>query len=232
MGTGGIASKWEIRGLAVAPLFFLPFVTGLVRGWWTAGTVMLSPPEPTVMPMVEAGEQPDRLAVPVLPESPAQVDEGRELYYYHCMPCHGDRGQGLTDEWRQVWVEDHQNCWARGCHTGREMAAFPIPRFVPPVTGSTWALSRFQTAEELFSFVRETQPPQRPGVLSDEDYWALTAFLLHENRRLPAGADLGHEETKRSAPNCGILAVAIIGPLLGMWVVSRAGQRSRSGLTE
>ena len=37
---------------------------------------------------------PDPLAIPLLPESPTQVDIGRNLYYYHCMPCHGDQGQG------------------------------------------------------------------------------------------------------------------------------------------
>ncbi len=61
----------------------------------------------------------DPLAIPVLPEDPTQVDIGRVSYYYNCMPCHGDHGQGLTEEWRQTWVVDHRNCWDRGCHSGR-----------------------------------------------------------------------------------------------------------------
>jgi hypothetical protein len=131
----------------------------------------------------------ERLAEPVLPESPAPVDAGRHLYYHHCMPCHGDRGQGLTDEFRELWVDDHQNCWGRGCHNGRPESAFAIPRSVPAVvSGSSQALTLFDTAEDLFVFLRDTQPPQRAGALADDQYWALTAFLLDENGRpLPAG---------------------------------------------
>ncbi len=228
MWISGGAFRRRPHGFLLAPLLFVPVVAGLITGWCRPDTGASAPPEPTTMPMAGGGEQPDRLAIPILPESPTQVDEGRVLYYYHCMPCHGDRGQGLTDEWRQVWVEDHQNCWGRGCHTGREMAAFPIPRFVPPVTGSSWTLSRFQTADELFAFLRETQPPQRPGALLSEEYWALVAFLLDENGRLAAGVELGRGQISQSVPRCGILAIAIVGPLLGMLAVSWAGKWKRS----
>jgi len=137
----------------------------------------------------------DRLAEPVPSNSPTQVERGRSVYYYHCMPCHGDRGQGLTDEFRAVWEPDHRNCWARGCHTGKaELAAFYIPREVPAVAGAPAALGGFPQTDALFSYVRQTQPPQRPGALTDAEYWDVTAFLLEENgrsaevSRLAAGA--------------------------------------------
>jgi hypothetical protein len=187
-----------------------------------------APPQPTGMP----GE--DRLAMPVLPESPTQVDTGRYLYYFHCMPCHGDRGQGLTDEWRQVWVEDHQNCWGRNCHAGRsEMDAFYIPRFVPPLSGSPQALGSFQAPEDLFVFLQQTQPPQRPGALSEEEYWALTAFLLDQNDRLPSGAQgpagLGHSISRSDwvlATLVPLLALSLV-----LWLAKRpktAGNREES----
>jgi len=53
---------------------------------------------------VAAGQTPqptptiDRLATPVMPPSPQPADYGRQVYYLNCMPCHGDVGQGLTDE--------------------------------------------------------------------------------------------------------------------------------------
>lgn len=191
----------RLGSLAILWLFLLPPLRGHV-----------APPQPPEMP----GD--DRLAVPVLPESPTQVDTGRYLYYFHCMPCHGDRGQGLTDEWRQVWVKDHQNCWGRTCHTGQsEMAAFYIPRFVPPVSGSPQALRSFQAPEDLFVFLQETQPPQRPGALSQEEYWALTAFLLDENGRLPSEAQgpagLGHSISSAD------LVIATLVPLLALFSV-------------
>jgi hypothetical protein len=178
------------------------------------------PPQPTGMP----GE--DRLAMPVLPESPTQVDTGESLYYFHCMPCHGDRGQGLTDEWREVWVEDHQNCWGRNCHTGRsELAAFYIPRYVPPVSGSPQALGSFHAPEDLFVFLQGTQPPQRPGALSEEEYWALTAFLLDQNDRLPSEAQgpagLGHSISS------GYLVLATLVPLLALSLVLWLARRPK-----
>jgi len=162
----------------------------------------------------------DRLAEPVLPESPTQVDIGRNLYYFHCMPCHGDQGQGLTDEFREIWVEDHQNCWARGCHTGRsELAAFYIPRSIPAVIGTPQALRPFQTAEELFAFLRATQPPQRPGALDDSEYWALTSFLLHEN-----GRPLPGDESRQAVPGAG-LALATLAPLLALFATAWLARR-------
>jgi hypothetical protein len=168
----------------------------------------------TATPWPSETPTPDRLATPVMPESPTQLDIGRNLYYHHCMPCHGDRGQGLTDEWRQVWVEDHQNCWAHRCHTGQPDEGFAIPRFVPPVSGSPQVLGGFQTADNLFDFLRHTHPPQRPGALSDTECWALTAFLLHENGRLPPNVEVGPGAAERSEPRVGVIATVTLGLLL------------------
>ncbi len=163
----------------------------VTAGGRATGERVHAPPEPG-----EAATA-DRLARPVLGASPTQVELGRYHYYYNCMPCHGDQGQGLTDEWRSVWEEDHQNCWARGCHTGKsELAAFYIPHVVPPVVG----LSHFQTAEALFTFLRTTQPPQRPGSLTDAEYWAVTAFLLYQSGRLSPDAEIGPSSTSFVVP--------------------------------
>lgn len=143
-------------------------------------------PQTAVTPTV------DRLALPVLSEHPSQVELGSYLYYHHCMPCHGDRGQGLTDEWREVWVEDHQNCWGKGCHSFRDQdEVFTIPTTIPPVSGTTHFILRFSEPANLFEYLRLTHPPQTPGILTDEQYWALTAFLLVENGQLPSEGEVG-----------------------------------------
>jgi hypothetical protein len=108
------------------------------------------------------------------------------------MPCHGDKGQGLTDEFRSLWVEDHQNCWARGCHAGRvEDLGFPIPRTVPALVSSAGDLPPFETAGEFFKYLQTTHPPQHPGYLPAEEYWAIVAYILAENNRLPPGGAMG-----------------------------------------
>ncbi len=134
----------------------------------------------------------DPLTKPELPENPTQVELGRDSYFYNCMPCHGDQGLGLIDEWREVWVEDLQNCWAHSWHGNRiSDEGFPIPLVIPAVGGISGSLRRFPSPEDLHSYLRDTHPPQRPGVLPEEDYWALTAFLLEENDQLPPGTELG-----------------------------------------
>ncbi|MGH2538884.1 MAG: hypothetical protein ACRDHL_15955, partial [Candidatus Promineifilaceae bacterium] len=60
----------------------------------------------------------DRLASPT-PAGHAQSDSGAQLYWLHCQPCHGDQGQGLTDEWRAQYPPEEQNCWQSGCHGPR-----------------------------------------------------------------------------------------------------------------
>lgn len=155
-----------------------------------------SPNSPAIPAAFAQGAKPtptvDPLEIPELPENPTQVDKGRVSYYYNCMPCHGDHGQGLTEEWRMIWVEDHQNCWDRGCHGGRPGdEGFPLPRTISALIGPTAGLDRFPSADDLYQYLVDTHPPQRPGALPKEEYWALTAFLLAENGRLPPGKHLG-----------------------------------------
>lgn len=221
--TGGrrVPSTLDAGSFAFVALFLLPLLGTHLTGGRMPDGVALGPPQPTQMPEL------DRLAIPVLPESPTQVEAGRYLYYFHCMPCHGDRGQGLTNEWREVWVEDHQNCWGRGCHTGSpEIGAFFIPRFVPPVSGSPQALKAFETADDLFAFLRETQPPQRPGALSDSEYWELTAFLLHENDRLASDTQVGPKALSASVPGSDLILATLL-PLLALFSVLWLAKRRR-----
>ena len=135
-----------------------------------------------------------RLDEPPLPSNPTQLELGRHLYWLNCAACHGDRGQGLTDEWRSLYVED-ANCWARGCHAGHNGdKGFPIPHNVPAIISSSGNLPPFATAEQLFEFLRTTHPPQNPGFMPYSDYWALTTYLLNENGRLPPGQVLGPQK--------------------------------------
>jgi len=154
---------------------------------------------------------PDRLAIPVLPPNPSQADLGLQVYYYHCMPCHGDKGQGLTDEWRKVWVEDHQNCWARGCHAGRQGdEGFPLPGYIPGVHD----LSRFSNPQDLFIYLKTTHPPQKPGTLKEDEYRHVTAFLLQQADRLTNGEMMGKSTSPRDSLSGIFSLLAITGATL------------------
>ena len=81
-------------------------------------------------------ERDKRVLNQLLPASPQPRDFGQQVYYLNCMPCHGDVGQGLTDEWRDVREEEHRDCWVSGCHGGRAGdEGFPVPHTVPMVIG-------------------------------------------------------------------------------------------------
>ena len=164
---------------------------------------------------------PERLAIPQLPENPTQVEVGAEVYYYHCMPCHGDVGQGLTEEFRGVWVEDHQNCWARGCHTGRvEDEGFPIPKYVPGVLH----LPSFPTPESLYTYLSIAHPPQRPGALTEQQYWSVTAHVLYLAGRLEADGHVGPQPQKL---NETLALLAVLAALALIWVTSQVASAPR-----
>jgi len=125
----------------------------------------------------------DPLEEPPLPPNPTEYELGRNLYWHWCMTCHGDRGQGLTDEFRGIWEPEHQNCWGRGCHVGRVGdEGFPIPTVVPAVVNDTH-LTQFMSVEQLSDYLEATHPPQSPGVLKSEEYHAIALFVFTLNGR-------------------------------------------------
>jgi len=130
-------------------------------------------PTPTYDPLVE----------PLLPENSTEFELGRNLYWHWCMTCHGDRGQGLNDEFRGIWEPEHQNCWGRGCHAGRQGdKGFPIPTVVPALVSETH-LVQFASVKDLSDFLKATHPPQSPGILKDEEYHAIAIFVFAMNDR-------------------------------------------------
>src|ERR1051325_452370 len=90
------------------------------------------PAAPSHPQLTTAVPTPDRLAKPTLPASPSQADYGAQVYWLSCLPCHGDRGQGLTDEFREVYPPEDRNCWNSGCHGKRPYQnGFTLPTAIP-----------------------------------------------------------------------------------------------------
>jgi len=125
---------------------------------------------------------PDRLAQPTLPPEPSQADLGAQQYWLSCMPCHGDRGQGLTDEFRQTYPPEDRNCWESGCHGERPYdSGFTLPEHIPALIGPQATLGKFTTADGLHAYIKAAMPFWKPGSLTEEESWLVTAFLLREN---------------------------------------------------
>jgi hypothetical protein len=143
----------------------------------------------------------DRLAAPPTVESPTQADTGAQVYWLNCQPCHGDVGQGLTDEWRAQYPLEDQYCWDRGCHGERPYeGGFTLPTNVPAVIGPG-ALSRFAAAADLSDYVSRAMPFQAPASLRTDDYLAVIAFLVRENGRYNSSLRLDAEAAGQSVVN-------------------------------
>jgi len=93
-----------------------------------------------------------------LPSGSGSVSEGAEVYAQHCLACHGEEGEaGINDR------------LAGGHGTMRSEA--PVKTL-----GSFWPY-----ATTVFDYVRRAMPYQDPGSLSDDEVYALTAYLLFIN---------------------------------------------------
>ena len=93
-----------------------------------------------------------------LPAGSGTAREGRELYAQHCLACHGESGRdGIND----------------ALAGGHGTLDGPQPE---RTIGSYWPY-----ATTIFDYVRRAMPYQQPGTLSDDQVYALTAYLLHIN---------------------------------------------------
>jgi hypothetical protein len=155
------------------------------------GTAPASTPQRSILPdatpvlpeahAVGMGDADLRLAPPVLSNPPTQTELGWYHYWMSCMVCHGDRGQGLTEEWRSLLDPADRNCWQSKCHArNHPPEGFEIPREAPLVMG-TGALAGYETAAELHDYISETMPWSFPGLLPDDAYWQLVAYMADGN---------------------------------------------------
>jgi hypothetical protein len=181
--------RWVLVSLGIALL-----LAGLFFEAGTAGSVR---PQATAVNTLTAIQ---RLAEPTLPASATQADFGAQDYWLYCLPCHGDRGQGLTEEFRQTYPPEEVYCWEGGCHGDRPYEdGFKLPMNVPAVIGPG-TLQKFPTAAVLRSYIFAAMPYWNPGSLEEAQTWRITAFLLRANGLWTGGEEL-------NASNAGSIPV-------------------------
>ena len=105
-----------------------------------------------------------------LPDGSGDAATGAELYRHHCLACHGDGGTGGVND---VLVG------------GRGSLASDRP---VKTIGSYWPY-----ATTLFDYIRRAMPYQTPGILTDDQVYALTAYLLFLNGIVDEDAELDAE---------------------------------------
>ncbi len=150
-----------------------------------------SPAATATLPPFDAS----RLARPIVPSQPSQADQGSLIYWGVCMACHGDRGQGLTNEWRGAAFGPDANCWKSRCH-GKDHPpeGFEIPKdkFIPALT-APGSLARFLTAQDMHDFILANMPWWNPGSLTSDKAWQVTAYILKVKGVLPANIVLSEQ---------------------------------------
>lgn len=147
---------------------------------------------PTITPSATPTFDMRRLDKPQMPPVRSQVDEGQLIYWGICLACHGDRGQGLTDEWRFGAFGEDNNCWKSHCHgKNHPQQGFEMPKTLTfPSLSSAGSLGRFQTAQQLYDYVVEMMPWWKPHSLGPEKAWQVTAYLLRMKGNLPNDLEL------------------------------------------
>jgi mono/diheme cytochrome c family protein len=173
--------------LGTVLLVAVPFAQ---EGTSFSAAVQAATPTATLSPM-------ERLARPTLPADPVQADHGAEVFWLHCLPCHGERGQGLTAEFRETYPPEEQYCWEAGCHGKRPYEdGFRLPETIAAVIGPG-TLQKFPTAASLRGYIFGAMPYWNPGSLTEQQSWQVTAFLLRENGLWPAREELNASNADR-----------------------------------
>jgi cytochrome c len=102
-----------------------------------------------------------------LPPGSGTVSHGQEVFDQQCAACHGAKGQGgIGDQ----------------LAGGQGTLATPKP---VRTVGSYWPY-----APTLFDYIRRAMPQNAPQSLNDDDVYAVSAYILHLNGLVPAGATL------------------------------------------
>ena len=110
-----------------------------------------------------------------LPAGRGTVAQGAALYQAKCAMCHNTKGQGMPPVYPALIGRDPKG---EGFHFASD------PKLVKTI-GNYWPY-----ATTVFDYVRRAMPYTAPGSLSNDQVYALTAFLLAQNQVIPGDATL------------------------------------------
>lgn len=117
-----------------------------------------------------------------LPAGRGSVSEGATLFQAKCAMCHNKGGEGMPPVYPALIGRDPK---AEGFHFASD------PKLVKTI-GNYWP-----HATTVFDYVRRAMPFTAPGSLSNDQVYALTAFLLAANKVIPADATLDAKSLRK-----------------------------------
>lgn len=110
-----------------------------------------------------------------LPAGRGTVAQGATIWAAKCASCHGAKGEGMPPAYPPLVGRD----------SAMENFAFAKDWKAPRTIGNYWPY-----ATTLFDYVRRAMPHTTPGSLSNDEVYALTAWLLSSNGVLAQDATL------------------------------------------
>lgn len=110
-----------------------------------------------------------------LPKGRGSVVQGQHLYENLCANCHGDRGQGMLQYPALAGGE------------GTLKSSNPVR-----TVGSYWPY-----ATTVWDYIHRKMPYARPGTLTPDETYALTAFVLYLNGIVDRNAELNETRLPR-----------------------------------
>ena len=110
-----------------------------------------------------------------LPAGSGTVETGSAIFKAKCSSCHGPEGQGIPPAYPAIVGRDPKG------------EKFPF--------STDWRITRtignyLPYATTVFDYVRRAMPHTQPGSLTDDEVYALTAYLLAANQVIPVNSTL------------------------------------------
>jgi cytochrome c len=110
-----------------------------------------------------------------LPPGRGSVLDGQAIFAAKCASCHGDHGEGKLPMYPAL--------------VGRDPRAVDF-RFGDDPTIKRTIGDYWPYATTVFDYVRRAMPQTAPGSLTNDEVYAVTAYLLAANRIIPGTATL------------------------------------------
>jgi S-disulfanyl-L-cysteine oxidoreductase SoxD len=117
-----------------------------------------------------------------LPPGRGSASEGAAIFATRCAVCHGERGEGKPPMYPALIGRDPR----------AEQFVFGQQAGLTRTIGNYWP-----NATTVFDYVRRAMPQPAPGSLTNDEVYALTAYLLAANQVIASDATLDSASLSR-----------------------------------